>query len=84
MPAEGQRQINVRLPARMVAVLDAAASAEEASIAEILKPHLDKLVVELEGDPDVNDILRIRADRAARKEGKVSSIDQKKRSEGTM
>ena len=67
----------------MVAVLDAAASAEEASVAEFLKPHLDTLVKELEGDSDVEDILRIRAARAARKEGKLSSIDQR-RSEGAV
>lgn len=82
MAAEGQRQVNVRLPARMVAILDAAASAEEESIAEFLKPHLDRLVAHLEKDPDVQEILRIRAGRAAKREGKLSPIDQNQRSGG--
>jgi hypothetical protein len=67
----------------MVAVLDAAASAEEESVAEFLKPHLDRLVSQLEEDPEVQEFLRIRAARAARREGKLSPIDQKKRSGGT-
>jgi hypothetical protein len=66
----------------MVAILDAAASAEEESIAEFLKPHLDNLVARLEEDSDVQEILRIRAGRAAKREGKLSPIGPRQRSGG--
>jgi hypothetical protein len=66
----------------MVATLEAAAILEEESIAEFLKPHLDSLVAELGEDRYVQAFIRLRAERAAQKEGKLSSIDRKKRSGG--
>jgi uncharacterized protein (DUF1778 family) len=80
--AASQRQVNVRLPAKMVATIEAAAILEEESIAEFLKPHLDELVAQLDKDPAVQTIIRLRAERAAQKEGKLAPISQKKQSGG--
>jgi hypothetical protein len=77
-----QRQINVRLPANVVGVIEAAAILEELSTAEYLKPVLEDLAGSLKEDPSVQTIIRLRAERAAQKEGKLSPIDSKRRASG--
>jgi hypothetical protein len=78
-----QRQINVRLPTTVVGTIEAAAILEELSIAEYLKPVLEGLADSLKEDPSVQTIIRLRAERAAQKEGKLSPIGSKRRVGGT-
>jgi hypothetical protein len=74
-----QRQVNIRLPADAVAVLEVAAFLEGKSIAEFLKPVMAELVELHRGDPAVETALRLRAERAAQNEGKLSSLESRRR-----
>jgi hypothetical protein len=70
-----QRQINVRLADEAVKVLEAAAYLEGGlSVAEYVRPVLDQLVGQLAEDSAVKTAMRLRAERAAKREGKLADI----------
>jgi hypothetical protein len=77
------RQVNVRLPADDFRVLEAGAILEAASVAEYVKPMLDSAIRELRNDPAVLNFLRMRAERAAQKEGTLTPLaGRRRRDEG--
>jgi hypothetical protein len=74
-----QRQINVRLPDDAVKVLEAAAYIEGGlSVAEYVRPFLDQRVAELAEDPAVQTAMRLQAERAAKREGKLTDIESRR------
>jgi hypothetical protein len=75
----GQKQINVRLPAEDVRVLEAASFLHDQSIAEYLKPVLLELIRELRKDPLVRQMLETKAVAAARREGSVAVMESARR-----
>lgn len=78
-----QKQINVRLPAEDVAVLEVAAFLEQRSVAEYLKPMLLDLVASLREDPLVRSTVESRAVKAAQREGSLSRLYDRRRHGGS-
>jgi hypothetical protein len=79
MATPSQRQINIRLPAKQVRSIETAAFLEDQSIAEYLKPVIDELVARIDEDPAIQTTNRLKAEKAAKREGKLSTIDEKRR-----
>lgn len=77
------RQINIRLPEDEARILDAAAFVDGlSSVSEVLRPALARLVAELEADPDVQAAVRIRVERTAARQGKLSRLPARQSGEG--
>jgi len=75
-----QRQINVRLPIETVEVLETAAYLEGmSSVPELIRTIVDLEAARLRRDPHVQEVLRARAERAAMREGKLSSLESWRR-----
>ena len=64
-----QRQINIRLPDEDAAVLEAGAFLDAGSLAEFVRQTLLDRVETLRSNPRVLEVLRLRAEEAAEKEG---------------
>ena len=74
------RQVNIRIPEEEAIVLDAAAFVDGiSSITEYLRPVVSQIVEELRDDSAVQTAVRLRVERAATKEGKLSSLDAHRR-----
>lgn len=77
------RQVNIRLPEEEALFLDAAAYVEGlSSVAEFLRPEITRLVEGLRQDPDVQAAVRIRVERAAAKDGKLTRLQDRRRGAG--
>jgi hypothetical protein len=75
-----QRQINVRLPIETIEVLETAAYLEGmSSVPELIRKIVDLEAGRLRRDPHVQEVLRARAERAAMREGKLSSLEARRR-----
>jgi uncharacterized protein (DUF1778 family) len=72
------RQLNIRLDIDDYRVLDAAAWLDDTSVAEFVRPALSRLIIELRRDPEVSKAIRLRTERAARKEGKLTSLHDRR------
>jgi hypothetical protein len=72
------RQVNIRLPDEDVAVLEAASFLDEDGLPDLVRRILLDRVAVLRKDPQVHDALRLRAERAAAKEGTLSSLDARR------
>lgn len=70
--------MNVRLRADDFRILEAGAILDESSVAEYVKPMIDGLIESLRTDPAVADFLRLRAEVAAKKAGKLTSLEKRR------
>ena len=69
-----QRQINIRLPDEDVAVLEAGAFLDAGSLPEFVRQTLLDRVETLRSNPRVLEVLRLRAEEAAEKDGVLRPI----------
>ena len=60
-------------------MIEAAAILDGESVAEFLKPLFDEVAARAREDEDVQDFLRMKAERAAVKQGKLSSLAKHRR-----
>lgn len=73
------RQINIRLPEDEARVLDAAAFVDGlSSVAEVLRPAITQLIARLQDDPDVLAAARIRLERDAAHQGKLTRLPSRR------
>jgi len=77
------KQINVRLPAEAARYIEAAAALDDQSVAEFLKPMFDEVVGRAKKDKHVQEFLRMKAERAAQKEGKLTDLGDRRSSRGS-
>ncbi|HEV7495003.1 hypothetical protein [Baekduia sp.] len=72
--ASDYRQLNIRVRNEDFDVLAAAAWLDGESVAEFVRPRLEQWIQELRNDSEIAAAIRLQAERAARKEGKLSRI----------
>jgi hypothetical protein len=74
------RQVNIRLPEEEALILDTAVFVDGlSSIAEVLRPAIAQLVSRLRDNPDIQAALRIRVERTAVADGKLSRLSERRR-----
>lgn len=73
-----QRQLNIRLADKDIAVLEAASFLQAHPLPDLVRSVLLDRVAALSADPLVQQALRLRAEDAAIKEGKVTPLKRRR------
>ncbi len=78
-PSHVSAQVNLRVDEAALEVLEAAAFARRTSVAELVRGEILALAARLAAEPAVVTALRSREEQQAAAEGKLTSLDRKRR-----
>jgi hypothetical protein len=81
-----QRQVNIRLAEEDVAVLEAAAFADDDALPDLVRSILLERIASFRRDPEIDQILAVRAARAKRRAERAAGVsslsDRRQRKKG--